>query len=423
VSRHLSAGRALILGLAVVSAAAVGTYAFYQVHARKGLGADAFRVEAAFADIGGVQAGTRVRLQGIDVGEVVEVVPPAEPGQKVALKLRIAGKVRHLVRQDARIKIEQPQLVGDKTLRLVPGSIDAEPITDGATLAAVESPELIDSLTQSATKLNSMLGDIDASLQAFRKGAGSAEEIASDLRQATTRLNNVLGKIDVAMGAVEKGEGTLGKLVKDDSLHREMVAALEQMKGAIGDVRSGNGTLGKLVKNDGAYAEAMQSLADVRKMVASVKQNADAIKSLPLVRDYVVDAQKELVRPDSQRSRKVFAVDELFQPGRAILTAEGKKRLDDAGKWLAKTKPSGSEIVVAAMAAPGENADFAVTLTQKQSEAVAEYLRSQHSVHRMGWWSSRAVKPIGCGTEPPQQPESETLPAGRIEVILFSPAS
>lgn len=422
MSRHLSAGRALILGLAVLSAAGAGSYVFYQVQSRKGLGADAFSIETAFADIGGVQAGTRVRLQGIDVGEVVEVVAPSEPGQKVVLKMRIAGKVRHLVRQDSRIKIEQPQLVGDKTIRLVAGSADAEPVVDGATLAALETPELIDSLTQSAGKLNSMLGDIDASLQAFRKGAGSAEEIASDLRQATTRLNSVLGKIDVAMAAVEKGEGTLGKLVKDDTLHRELVAALAEMKGAIGDVRSGNGTLGKLVKNDGAYAEAMQSLADVRKMVASVKQNADAIKSLPFVRDYVVDVQKELVRPDSQRSRKVFAVEQLFQPGKAILTSSGKQRLDDAGKWLAATKPSGSEIVVAAMATPGDNADFAVTLTQKQSEAVADYLRSQHGVHRMGWWSSRAVKPIGCGAEPPQQPESETLPAARVEVILFSPA-
>jgi len=422
VSRHLSASRALVLGLAVLSAAGIGSYTIYQVQARKGLGADAFPIEAAFADIGGVQAGTRVRLQGIDVGEVVEVVPPSEPGQKVALKLRIAGKVRHLIRQDAQVKIEQSQLVGDKTMRLLPGSADAAPIADGAQVASIESPELIDSLTQSANKLNSMLGDIDASLQAFRKGAGSAEEIAGELKQATTRLNSVLGKIDVAMGAVEKGEGTLGKLVKDDSLHREMIAALEQMKGAIGDVRSGQGTLGKLVKNDSAYAEALQSLQDVRKMVNSVKQNADAIKSLPLVRDYVVDVQKELVRPDSLRERRVFAANQMFEPGKSILTAGGKQQLDEAGKWLAATKPSGSEIVVASIAPPEENADFAATLTQKQSEAVAEYLRSRHRVHSMGWWSSRNVKAIGCGVNPPGQPEAESLPAGRIEVILFSPA-
>ena len=39
------------------------------------------------------------------------------------------------------------------------------------------------------------------------------------------------------------------------------------------------------------------------------------------------------------------------------------------------------------------------------------YLKDTHKVHKLGWWRSRDVKPIGLGTDPP--PDNETgLPPG-----------
>jgi len=43
----------------------------------------------------------------------------------------------------------------------------------------------------------------------------------------------------------------------------------------------------------------MASLSDVRRMVNSVKQNSDAIKALPVVRSYVDDPNKDLIRPNA----------------------------------------------------------------------------------------------------------------------------
>jgi hypothetical protein len=48
------------------------------------------------------------------------------------------------------------------------------------------------------------------------------------------------------------------------------------------------------------------------------------------------------------------------------------------------------------------------------------YLKDNHKVHKVGWFRSRDVKPIGLGTDPP--PDHETgLPAARVEVIVFVP--
>jgi outer membrane protein OmpA-like peptidoglycan-associated protein len=225
------------------------------------------------------------------------------------------------------------------------------------------------------------------------------------------------------MARLEKGEGTLGKLLNDRTLYDELTGTVAQVRNALDNVESGQGTLGRLVKSNEAYAEALTSLQDMRRMVTSVKQNSDAIKSLPVVRSYVVDPHKILNRPDYRRLRRSFASDDLFEHDSAVLTAQGRKRLDEAGNWLSEHKEEGSELVVAAFAGADANPDYAQTLTQKQSDVAADYLKGQHHVQRNGWWwwSNRPVRTIGCGTSASPVPETENLPPARLEVIVFVP--
>ena len=367
-----------------------------------------------------MEVGTRVRIQGMDAGELDAIVLPEMPGDKVKLRLRIGGKYRHLVGADAKVQIAGENLLAGKVLRIVPGSPSAKPIGDDGELQADLQPDVLDGIAQAAGKLNTLLGEVDLAMQTLRKNEGS---VTQDLVNAAQKLNSVLTRADRALDSIDKGEGTLGKLVKNDSLYNELTETLLQVKTAISEVRSGEGTLGKLMKTSDAHSEAMASLQDVRRLVNSVKQNSDAIKSLPVVRSYVVDPNKELIRPDCKRNRKWFAEKDLFELGKAVLTAPGKKLLDGRAAWLNEQKDEGSELVVASFADPGQQADFAQTVTQKQSEVVSEYLRGQHKVHRTGWWwwSTRTVRTIGCGTIPSPVPEKDKLPAARIELIVFVP--
>ena len=52
----------------------------------------------------GVEVGTRVRVQGIDAGEVESVEPPATPGGDVMLRMRLAGELRKLFAVAAALK-------------------------------------------------------------------------------------------------------------------------------------------------------------------------------------------------------------------------------------------------------------------------------------------------------------------------------
>ena len=104
---------------------ALGGFGLYQVAGRHWQVQPTFRVRAQFETISGLEAGHRVRLQGIDAGVVERVVPPREPGRPVELVLRIDERLRPLVRTDAVARIVSEGLVGAKVVELTPGRPDA----------------------------------------------------------------------------------------------------------------------------------------------------------------------------------------------------------------------------------------------------------------------------------------------------------
>lgn len=341
----------MILGLAVLVGLGLATLGLFGVGSRHTAGLpnflaswlapQSFHLRAGFHKIHGVEVGTRVRVMGIEAGEVEAIERPANPSGEVTLLMRIAARHRDLIRADASAQIVAEGMVGGKVIEIHPGSDAAPAVQDQASIKTVPS----------------------------------------------TDVSDVLAQVNTTLKNIREGEGSLGKFVKEDE----------------------------------AYQDLLKLLRQGRKTLTSLQQNSDAIKGMPLVRGYVTDAFKELVRPDCERNRKVFQESDLFEPGYAVLTAQGRKRLDEMAPWIEGLKHKGSEVVVASYAHPSLDADLARTLTQKQSEAICEYLTSTQSAQKLGWFSRRRVVPLGLGIEPPPVAEKEKLPLPRIEVLVFVP--
>jgi phospholipid/cholesterol/gamma-HCH transport system substrate-binding protein len=341
MSRSLSRIQALVLGVAVLVGISLAAVALFAVGSQQWPLGATFTVSVGFANIRGVEEGTRVRIQGMDAGDVTRVELPSQPGQDVVLFLRLDGRFRHLLCADASAEIVSDNMMGGKVIEIDPGK-SKEPLPDNAVLAARTSPG----------------------------------------------LNDLVGESSNVLKGVGEGKGTLGKLVKDEDAYRELVELLRQSRAA----------------------------------ATTMRQDADAIKAMPVIRNYVTDAHKELYRPDCDCQRQWVSSEQLFEPNRAVLTAMGKQRLDGVATWLNGLKQKGSEVVVASYAAPGSDAETARALTQKQSAAVCDYLTQKHKVQRMGWFKwSRKVTPVGCGTDAPPANTKEKLPVPRVEVLVFVP--
>ena len=332
----------MLLGLVTVLAAASGISGLFIIGDRRGQWGESFYLTVGFPRVQGVEVGTRVRVLGVDAGEVAAVEPPAMPGDNVVLRLRIASRLAPLIRSDATAEIASEGVIGGKVLEIQPGTKDAPTAEAGGKIAARSTPD----------------------------------------------LNDVLGQVQATLGAIKEGNGTLGKLINDPDAYLGMVSA----------VRQGEQTL------------------------TSVQQSVDALKRMPLVRSYVEDPVALLVRPNAERNRQIFAPDDLFEPGRAVLTEQGHQRLNALAPWLEGLKHKGSDVVVASFVNP-HRLDPAVArvLTKLQSQSVCDFLTREHSVQKMGWLSSRKVTPLGLGGDYASIDRDENLPADRVEVLVFVP--
>ena len=373
MSREISRTRALFNAAFAMALLAVGGYGASRVANRHWQFRETFSVRVEMAQIGGVELGGKVRVQGMDAGVVESIVPPALPGRPVILVLKLDNALRGLVRSDATARVASQGVIGAKVVEIVPGRADAPTLSDGATLKAEPSIELADLLRDAAVALK---------------------------------------RIDAAARSAEAGLGEIN-----------LIAA---------EVRAGRGTLGRLVRDDEAYKRLLSLSARGEKALGDLDENLLALKRTWPVSRYFNrrgydDRDLVLFQPGSERESRTLRGDDLFEPGRAVLTASGHRELDAIARWFQSLRrPKDTEIVIAAFTDDRRgDEDLAQALTQGQAEAVRRYLVAKHNIASTGWFSSRKVAAVGFGTQTPRtMPEAisaHDLPSRRVEVILFTP--
>jgi phospholipid/cholesterol/gamma-HCH transport system substrate-binding protein len=369
MSRNISRWRVLANAGFVLAVLALAGFGVHQVAWRHWRVQPTFRLRAQFETISGLEVGHRVRLQGIDAGVVAEIIPPPAPGQPVELVMRIDNRLKPLIRTDAVARIVSDGLVGAKTVELAPGHPDAPVVGELDRIASERPVDMTDLMKKAAASL----ARLDAATDAAARGLGELTEIA---------------------GAIRRGEGSLGKLVRDDAVY----------EGLLDVSRRGERSLTALDDNLAALKETW-----------------------PLSRYFdrraYLDRERVLFQPGSERVSRALRTDELFPPGRSVLTKGGRARLDEIARWCKQASRPTSDVVIAAFTDDDRNADLAEILTQQQAEAVRRYLVDKHSIQSSGWFKSRKVAAVGFGSHTPRtlEPTPNNAPPRRIEVVVFTP--
>ena len=114
----------------------------------------------------------------------------------------------------------------------------------------------------------------------------------------------------------------------------------------------------------------------------------------------------------------------MFAPGRAQLTDEGRQRLRELVPQLSSlTKNDGAEMVILAYADRKTtlDAEQAQVLTQKQSEAVRDFLKQAGAVYKKYWVFPRKVRLHGFGLDTPPVAEKDNPPGPALGILVFVP--
>jgi phospholipid/cholesterol/gamma-HCH transport system substrate-binding protein len=230
---------------------------------------------------GGLKRSDPVQLQGVMVGNVRDVRLNPAGGVVVGLRLddglSLPTDTRAVVRGD---------VFGAHVVDLLPGSSMLR-LSAGDTIRGGASPELSQIATDLSSRVESVLLSADALLspQAVRDVHATASVLpagAQELRAAFaelalasaalrrtaervegadtgTRLNSTLGEVEASARALTAAAG-------------RMEESLGSFASVLGKIDNGNGTLGRLVNDTTMYSEMNQALREMRALATDIRE-------------------------------------------------------------------------------------------------------------------------------------------------------
>jgi outer membrane protein OmpA-like peptidoglycan-associated protein len=371
----LSRRQSVLLGLVVLAAVGLLGAGLLKLGGKQGLFADRTEVSVRLKDAHDIAPGTTVRVKGIDAGSVTAVEYPDTDGPAAAVTVRMSLDRKYADRlfADATAQAYAPTPLGSKVIAIEPGQPAAGPLAGGE-LTARETPDL---------------GTVVAKLDAT---ANETQALLKDVRA---------------------GKGSLGKLVTDDTLYDDLSGLAKDSRAFLKRADTAVTTV------EAKAADVDQVVADSRGVVKSAKQSVDAVQSLPVIRNYVVNADRLLNRPDCTPVVYQYAAADLFQTDSFTLTDEGRGHVTRLGDYLKKLNGK-VEVVIAAVGDPkAAETTAGVRLTEQRAAAVLKLLESQKGL-KTSWFTSRKASAVGLGNAPSPLGDGPTS-ADYVQVVMFVP--
>jgi phospholipid/cholesterol/gamma-HCH transport system substrate-binding protein len=289
---RLAAVGAFVIGGLLLFAAGL-----FLIGNRRMLFTDTFRVYAEFKQVAALDTGAKVRVSGVDAGEVEEIRVPEGPSGRFRVRMRVRSDLRPLIRVDSIALIQNDGLVGNKFVQIQTGTEAAPAVADGGTIQSREPFDIADlmlTMSQTLATVNTMLVEVksgvDEALGAVTATASDAQGLMKDLggevRTILGSADEVSRDLKVIVGNVRAGRGTVGKLVNDEALYasvRSMAAdaekavatvrqATEDARAAIADLRGQSGPV------RGLTGDAQQTLQAAREAMADLAETTEALK-------------------------------------------------------------------------------------------------------------------------------------------------
>jgi phospholipid/cholesterol/gamma-HCH transport system substrate-binding protein len=302
-------------------------------------------LNARFADANGLREGSEVRLAGVRVGKVEEIVllepstdttaPRVEA--RMVIDATIDGKpANERIRTDSQAQQGSPSLLGNEMLiNITPGTSMGQPIQDGAVLPSSSSNTVNDfatSGTELAQRLSKLSDEIGLIVKDVREGKGTVGRLFSD-EAIYNNLNATIRETEDVMRQVRSGNGSAGRFVNDPALYNNANEIAIQLRTIAEDLRAGRGTAGKLLTDDELYnrinrtADRLDKSVDqINGMIAEINAGRGTLGKLIHDEQIYNDARAAIARFNTTAER----IDNLVAAAQRGEGTVGKLLNDDS---------------------------------------------------------------------------------------------
>ena len=282
-------GRRFRVGLVVLVALVFLMFGVLMVGRRSHLFTAKLPFQTQFDSAAGLVSGNPVRLNGVTVGNVLQVnLSPDPADQTVRVVYEVDRKIASRLRTGTRASIKTIGLLGDKYVELVGGKADEPVVEPGGEIKAAPgagldqiiagSGDLLANLSAIALSLKNILDRTEKGQgfigELFAPGGEQGGRLANNLNGTLTNLNTLLTKIN-------RGEGLAGKLLADqrygDQVGRSLQAAVASLRNVFAKIEDG------MNKGTGAIPALLSDPEGKKKVYELVDRLSAAAGSLAAV--------------------------------------------------------------------------------------------------------------------------------------------
>ena len=238
-----------------------------------------------FTEVAGLVAGDKVTVAGIDAGEILSL--KLAPFGKVVAEVEVDNDIRIPI--DSRISVASYGLIGAKVISVRPGGSDVY-VKQGTVVQGVYEKglgDVVHEMGEALTGIQAVLKSADEILtdqegkDLVKSALVNANAASFDLRQATADLSVmatelrafVSEKKDPAGEAIDAMETAIVGFAEVTGQLKTISASLDSI---VRRVEGGEGTLGKLVNEDQVHDEFLAAIKEVRELVADIRDNPNS---------------------------------------------------------------------------------------------------------------------------------------------------
>jgi phospholipid/cholesterol/gamma-HCH transport system substrate-binding protein len=223
-----------------------------------------YPLKAHFPNIATVKSGTPVRVAGIEVGVVTDVV---FSGSGADAWFEVTKDIRPLVTDRSVVVIGAISMLGEGALDITaaPGGT---PIPDWGYVPSTVAPGSLAALTTTA---NESLTETAALLADLRAGKGTLGRLVRD-DTAYREIEALVATANRVAEAVRTGRGSLGRLVNDPRIHEELAASTSALQEITGRLSRGEGSLGQLLQDPALARSATTASANLEAITSRLNR-------------------------------------------------------------------------------------------------------------------------------------------------------
>lgn len=257
------------------------------------------KIHLVFQEVGGLEEGATVRLNGVPVGHVRDI-SLEKGGNNVIVELGVKRGTRERLHRGSTARITATGFLAELYVELEGGDPTQPLIQDDREIVVSSAPDpslamkKIQSITDSLAVL---LGNLNTVGRAIGSGRGTIGRLTQDERlyrelvelsrnanvlaakidvnqsRVSNQLYTLAGSLDSLVQRMQHGTGSMALLMNDATLHQKLTSSTARADSILGAIAAGRGTFGRLYADSTLYDDTKALMASMKRLMAEIEKD------------------------------------------------------------------------------------------------------------------------------------------------------